>query len=274
MPQLVVDIPQSILDALEEHCAQSGETSDHAVARALADALQLDHGTLFQVSTSGALIEGVSGDAVSIAALKEHGDFGIGTFTGFDGEMVALDGRYFRVAGDGSVNEAADETMTPFAVVTHFAPRQSARLARFETMAGLEEQLDALRDSDNHFFAVRLDGEFSRIQTRSVSKTPVGQSLSVAAEHQSVFTYEAVSGALIGFWTPAYAKTVNIAGWHIHFISDDRSKGGHLLDCAADGLDCHIEALNDFRIAIPETTAFLKAQLTGDPTEALDKAEH
>jgi acetolactate decarboxylase len=273
MPELILDIPQSILDALEEHGRQTGEPAGHTVSRALADALQLEHGTLFQVSTAGALVEGVSGDAVSIGALREHGDFGLGTFTGFDGEMAALDGRFFRIAADGTVSQAQDGDMTPFAVVTHFVAEQSARLSASETIEDLHRKLNAGRDSDNHFFAARIDGRFTRIEARAVSKQPVGQSLSTAAGSQSVFSFDDVDGTLLGFWTPAYARTVNIAGWHLHFLSDDRTKGGHVLDCSSGPVNCRIEALNDFRIAIPETTEFLRANLAGDPTAALDRAE-
>jgi len=82
-----------------------------------------------------------------------------------------------------------------------------------------------------------------------------------------------IRGTLVGFWTPEYAKTVNIAGYHLHFLSDDKQKGGHLLDCRAKELNVKIEHSADFRMAIPETSEFLRADLTKDPTKALDQAE-
>ncbi len=59
MPRLTCDISQSLWDALHAAARESGESVAHLVSRALADTLQVDHGTLFQVSTSGALVEGV-----------------------------------------------------------------------------------------------------------------------------------------------------------------------------------------------------------------------
>jgi acetolactate decarboxylase len=274
MQKLKVRISQSLMAALREEQKLTGETIEHIVSRALADSLQVDHGTLFQVNTAGALVEGVSGDIVSIRTLREHGDFGLGTFTGFDGEMAVLDGHFFQIRGDGTITDAPDEAMAPFAVVTHFVPDQSFALNPYSSIADLVGQLDARRDSDNRFYAVRIDGTFKAVKTRAVCKQPVGESLSNAADAQAMFGFADVTGTMMGFWTPAYARTVNIAGWHIHFLSDDRTKGGHLLDCSADGGAVDFQTLNDFRIAIPETAGFLKAELGGDPTAALDKAEH
>jgi acetolactate decarboxylase len=36
--------------------------------------------------------------------IEKHGDFGIGTFEALDGEMIAVDGRYYQVTSDGSVH--------------------------------------------------------------------------------------------------------------------------------------------------------------------------
>jgi hypothetical protein len=38
-------------------------------------------------------------------------------------------------------------------------------------------------------------------------------------------------------------------------------------------MEAKMEDLDDLRLAIPETTQFLHADLTQDPSEALDKAE-
>ena len=55
--------------------------------------------------------------AVSVGVVREHGDFGLGTFEDLDGEMVVLDGHVFRVGSDGAVGEVRDDARTPFAVV-------------------------------------------------------------------------------------------------------------------------------------------------------------
>ena len=83
------------------------------------------------------------------------------------------------------------------------------------------------------------------------------------------FEFRNVAVTIVGFWTPPYARTVNVAGWHLHFLSDDRSAGGHLLDIEGVGLKAQVQHLDDFRMAIPESAEFLKADLSRDPSKAL-----
>jgi len=260
------------MNALEARAQMTGEPLNHIVMCALADHLEVPHATLFQVSTSGALVEGISQGVVTVGELKRHGDLGLGTFADLDGEMVVVDGRFWRVRGAGAVREAADSDLAPFAVVTSFRPERSIELARVASIDDLERQLDRLRTSDNLFFAVRIDGRFSRMHTRAVCKKP-GVSLIEAAADQAEFELDEAVGTIVGFWTPAYAKAVNIAGWHLHFLNEDRSGGGHVLDAAGSGLEAQVQHLDDFRMAIPESPEFLKADLSRDPSKALDKAE-
>jgi acetolactate decarboxylase len=272
MPNLSCEISQSLMDALQTRVRTTGEPLNHIVMRALADHLEIQHATLFQVSTSGALVEGISQGVVTVGELKRHGDLGLGTFADLDGEMVVVDGRFWRVPGAGKVREAADSDLAPFAVVTSFRPERSLELASVESIDDLLRQLDRLRTSNNLFFAVRIDGRFSRMHTRAVCKK-AGVGLVDAAANQVEFELHDIGGTIVGFWTPEYARTVNIAGWHLHFLSEDRSAGGHVLDVAGSTLKAQVQHLDDFRMAIPESPEFLRADLTRDPSKALDQAE-
>lgn len=273
MPKLTCEVSASLLDALDRAAAASGESRDHIVSRALAGALQVDHGTLFQVSTSGAIVEGLFGGVVSVGTLREHGDFGLGTFAGLDGEMIALDGAFFQMRSDGSIHRAEDAMQVPFALVTHFAGADEGTLAPFASMDELLALLDARRDSDNIFYAVRLAGRFSLVHDRVACKAGEHETLVEATSHQAEFRHADVEGTMVGFFTPPYARGIGIPGWHLHFISADVSRGGHVLGCAGQGIGLRMERLDDFRLAMPETAAFLKADLSGDTEAALDTAE-
>jgi acetolactate decarboxylase len=277
MPTLTCEISQSLADQLARQRERTGEPIAHIVMRALADALQVEHATLFQVSTSGALVEGIYQGVVAVGTLKEHGDFGLGTFTDLDGEMVALDGHYYQVRASGTVAEAPDSALVPFAVVTRFQPERTVELPAFASLDALQASLDAVRNSGNLFFAVRASGTFDYVKTRAVCKvetpTTLPTTLVEAASRQAEFEFTRISGTLVGFWTPEYAKAVNVAGYHLHFLSDDHQHGGHLLTCRGPGLQVQVEHTADFRMAIPETPQFLKADLTHDPSQALDRAE-
>jgi acetolactate decarboxylase len=234
---------------------------------------QVENNTLYQVSTATALVEGIYQGAVRIANLREHGDLGLGTFEDLDGEMVILDGQFFQVRCDGSVTEVADDVLSPFAVVSQFSPDPAVTLDECPDMSHLTSRFDSLRHSNNVFFALRVDGKFDYVHTRAMCRTQEGVPLIRAAAVQPEFEFRDISGTLVGFWTPEYAKTFNVPGYHLHFISDDRKHGGHLLQCRGANLRLQIQREGNYHVALPETEDFLKADLRRDPAADLAQAE-
>lgn len=274
MPELTARVDAGVIDALDALARTSGAPRDHLVERALAEYLGVEHHTLYQVSTAGALVEGVYQGAVSVGLVREHGDFGLGTFEDLDGEMVVLDGHVFRVSLAGDVHEVPDDATTPFAVVTRFGRPAPVALDEVDHLAALTAAIDAVRDSANVFFAVRVDGHFDTVHVRAACRTAPGVPLAVATEEQAEFELGAVDGTLVGFWSPPYASGVEVAGYHLHFLTDDRTAGGHVLDCRGRGLRLWIQEESDVHLALPDTAAFRAADLTHDPTADLDRAEH
>jgi acetolactate decarboxylase len=268
-------IPDTQKGALVDRRRTSGETVDAIVEKALVEHLQAGWSTLFQVSTAGALVEGVHEGAVSIHFLKRHGDLGLGTFTNLDGEMVVVDGRCYQVRSDGSVREVDDAERSPYAVLTRFNPDAPVAPATCAGVADLHKRLDALRTTDNLFYAYRIDGLFDFVRTRAVPKVEEGTRLLAAAAKQPEFDFHNVRGTLVGFWSPGYVKVLTVPGYHFHFLTEDRKAGGHLLDCrtADRALTARIEREANLRIALPETSAFLKADLSQDGSAELDQAE-
>jgi acetolactate decarboxylase len=273
MEQLRSILSPGLWHALVDHIVRTQEPIAHVISKALAEYLDVSHHTLYQVSTSTALVEGIYQGAVRIKTLREHGDLGLGTFENLDGEMVVVDGRFFQVRADGSVQECGDDVLSPFAVVTRFHPDATVLQDRCRDLSHLTEQFDKLRQTDNIFFALRVDGHFDYVHTRAMCRTKEGVPLVQAAAVQPEFEFHDVSGTLVGFWTPEYAKTLNVPGYHLHFISADLKSGGHLLQCQGTNLRLQIQRAGDYRIALPETEDFLKADLRRDPTAALATAE-
>jgi acetolactate decarboxylase len=266
-------IPAPIWDALQARQRATGDAVDEIVGAALADYLQVGSSTLFQISTAGALVEGVYRGELTVGTLKEHGDLGLGTFDGLDGEMVVVDGRVYQVRSDGSVNEVGDHVRTPYAVITKFDPGPPVELGGCASLAELQWWLDGLRSSDNLFYAIRIDGRFDRVRTRAVARTAEGVPLVEAAAHQPEFEISDVPGTLVGFWSPAYMKTLTVPGYHLHFLTADRTAGGHLLDCSGRDLVARIERESNLRLSLPRTAAFLKADFRRDTTDDLARAE-
>jgi acetolactate decarboxylase len=208
-----------------------------------------------------------------VVRFVEHGDLGLGTFEGLDGEMVIVDEHFFQVRSDGLVREVDDNVLSPFALITGFAPEPAVTLDHCQDLAHMTSRFDTLRHSDNVFFALRVDGKFDYVHTRAMCRTKEGVPLVQAASVQPEFEFHDIAGTLVGFWSPEYVKTLNVPGYHLHFISTDRTHGGHLLQCRGRGLRLQIQREGDYHIALSETTDFLKADLRRDPTADLARAE-
>jgi acetolactate decarboxylase len=266
-------VPSSLKAALDAEVSRTNTTASAIVTAALSRYLGVQLHTLFQVSTSGALVAGVYDGEVTVKSILEHGDFGLGTFANLDGEMVVLDGRVYQVRGDGSVSEAVPEASAPFAVVTRFSPQTRTGIASVESFKELETRCDQHRNSGNLFYAMRLDGRFKRVRTRAVNPPAEGTRLVDAAKAQSEFRFENIDGTLIGLWSPGFSSAFSVPGYHFHFISSDRQHGGHLLDVEAAALDLKVEALADFHLALPESEAFVKADLSKNTNDELAYAE-
>jgi acetolactate decarboxylase len=273
MASLSATIPASLKTALDAEAMRTGRDVSSVVTSALSEFLGLPVHTLFQISISGALVAGVYDREVSVRSILEHGDFGLGTFAHLDGEMVVLDGRAYQVQGSGRVLEARPDAGAPFAVVTRFSPQLQIDIGSVASFSDLEAFCDQYRSSGNIFYAMRLDGNFKRVRTRAVNPPQPGTRLVDAARAQSEFSFEGIDGTLVGLWSPGFSSAFSVAGYHFHFLSNDRRHGGHVLEVAADSLRLRVEPLTDFRLALPESEAFLRADLSKNTAEELAYAE-
>jgi acetolactate decarboxylase len=273
MHHLKCTLSAGLWELLHGESQKTGEPVSHIVNKALADYFDVLHHTMYQVSTSAALVEGIYEGAVRVGTLREHGDLGLGTFENLDGEMVVVDGHFYHVRSDGSVQEAGDDVLSPFAVIARFVPDAQLDLAQCPDLNHLAAQFDALRNTQNIFYALRVDGHFDYVHVRAMCKTAEGVPLAQAAAVQPEFEFRDIAGTLVGFWTPEYAKTLNVSGYHLHFLSSDHTRGGHLLQCRGSGWHLQIQREGDFHIALPETADFLKADLRRDPSADLAQAE-
>lgn len=229
---------------------------------------------LYQVSTLGALVEGVYDGNLAVGELKKHGDLGLGTFDAMDGEMVMLDGRVYRVGADGKAEEVGDGETTPFATVTFFEADHTGSLEGPFDLAHLEEMLDTVLPTKNIPYAVKIEGAFARVKTRSIPRqTKPYPRLAEVAAKQPTFEFQKVEGTLVGFRCPRYAKGLNLPGWHLHFLTADRTAGGHVLELVTDKVRFAIDYTFAIHVALPKGGAFWEADLGGDKSADLERAE-
>lgn len=90
---------------------------------------------------------------------------------------------------------------------------------------------------------------------------------------QPTFEYERVRGTLMGFRTPPYMKGLNVPGYHLHFITEDHSRGGHVLACTIGQATLSIDFTSAFHMVLPKSGSFSRIDLTQDKQEELEKVE-
>ncbi|MBN2831501.1 MAG: acetolactate decarboxylase [Candidatus Omnitrophica bacterium] len=229
-----------------------------------------------QVSTIDALLVGVYDGHMDLKELRNYGDFGIGTFEGLDGEMILLNGKFYKVRADGKIYRPRLYEKTPFACVTKFTPDYSEAISGPVNFKALEEKINSVVPYQNRFCAFILHGDFNRVQTRSVSaqKKPY-PALKEVIKNQPVFELLNVRGSLIGFRSPDFIKGLNVPGYHIHFVTDDFLAGGHVLEFEATKGTLKIDTVHDWiSIYLPaDNQCFNEADLKTDRAEELDSVE-
>jgi acetolactate decarboxylase len=268
-----VHLPPALAEQLGARRKQTGQTLSAIVVQALERVLGDNDKTVFQTSTVNALMEGASTGEMTMGELKTHGDFGLGTFDGLDGEMIELDGKVFQVRADGHAHAVEDSARTPFATVSFFKADESARLDRVASQDEMLAKVATMLPSQNIFHAVRIEGRFDYVKTRAVAKQDKSVGLEDAVREEPIFEFHDVEGAIVGFFTPDYLRGVNVPGYHLHFITADRSAGGHMLDCRTKDVTIKIHHTPEFELGTPGTEEFLKADLSRDHTEAIAKIE-
>lgn len=220
-----------------------------------------------------ALVEGFYEENTSLAEIRRHGDFGIGTFNDLDGEMLLLDGVFYQTRSDGRVYPVADNVFSPFACVTFFAPLTWDEVEGNYDYAAFNSLLASLIPSPNMLYAIRIEGAFAYVKTRSVPRQENYRPLAKVAADQPTFDLYNVQGVLAGFYTPQFMASLNVPGFHLHFLSDDHTSGGHLLNCSMAKGRIGLQLIRRLELALPVTFDYLTADLSRDTSKDLDKAE-
>jgi acetolactate decarboxylase len=237
-------------------------------------ALPSGRGRITQVSVLNALMSGRYDGVMPIPELLRGGDFGLGTLDHLDGELIVLDGRAYQVRGDGVVVAVGPDRSTPFALVTPFAPDGEFACPRVGNIADLDARLDDALGRKNHFLAVRVDGRFAAITLRSVHRQePPYRPLGEVVKGQSVWTHGEVSGTLVGIRCPAWIGGLNVPGYHWHFLSDDHTVGGHVLDCRAREVRVRFQVCHDWRIKLDRSAGCKGVDLGADLSHDLRRVE-
>jgi acetolactate decarboxylase len=217
---------------------------------------------LFQVSTINALLEGIYDGDYSFKELKNHGDLGLGTFNSLDGEMTMIDGEVYQIKADGNVYVMPDSAKTPFSVVTFFEEDISIVLDSLLDYNSLEAFLDNELPTENLIYAIKIEGLFKYVRTRSVpAQEKPYPPLAEVVKTQAEFEFQNVRGTLVGFRLPEFMNGINVPKYHLHFVTEDRKGGGHLLECETEKIKIGIDFTEEIFVSLPRSKEFYDADL-------------
>jgi acetolactate decarboxylase len=229
---------------------------------------------VFQNAPINALLAGCYSGTMTVDDLGKHGDFGFGTLDALDGEMVVLDHAFYQIQADGKARLLNEKDTSPFATVTFFKAGQELFSDRTLGYQELMKFLDSKLPSENLIYAIKVEGKFPLLKVRSAARQkkpfPV---LTEAIKEQKIFELKGQEGTLVGFRFPPYTEGINVPGYHFHFLSKDKTLGGHVLDLQVQGAYIQLDESHKFSMDLPGSEDFLKFRFEADTKEAIQKIE-
>ena len=230
--------------------------------------------TLFQASTWNALALGNFDTVISVRELLRCADTGVGIGTALDGVITFENGAAYKTAPDGEVTVMRPEDSMAFAAAMVFdenAPEIA--LNGIDDLTSLKQMLAPfVQGNPNLFYMIKAGGVFKTMHTQSWNSCrkpyPV---LSEAAKSRNEFCFENTRGNVIAVWCPRYVDGICIPDWHFHYLSSDKTQGGHILDLSAERLHLKINRIGRFDLLLPQTTEFAHCELREGKSAAAER---
>lgn len=216
---------------------------------------------IFQFSTINALMSGVFTGFFDVKTIKACGNFGLGCSEGLRGEVIISDNIVREAKGTDPIEVMNDSDKLPFAQVTNYNPDKTVEVEGI-TKTNLYSKLGEYTLLDNVFLAIEIEGLFDQLKIRTPNLNgKTYKDASAVSKNQIVRTFENIEGKLIGFWTPEFFDKVSVAGFHIHFISQDEQIGGHVIDFDLNKGKLSYEVKNKLNIELPNDNSYLEKDL-------------
>lgn len=232
---------------------------------------------LYQISTLNDLMLGDYNGTCTVEQLLHHGDTGIGTYNGLDGEAIIINGKCYNGRANGEVSLMSNKDTLPFTTVTYFDENSKENSISFDSIETFKALLDKKLESNNYFYMIKMEGKFTvRVRSCFKQEKPY-EPLYKVAKDQREFEYHDIEGYVVGVYCPNYVEGMNLPGWHIHFISKDFTKGGHILKLAGENVKYKLNKLNGWELVLPETNEFATNNLKEDlsqKTQAVEGSSH
>ncbi|MEB5477327.1 acetolactate decarboxylase [Acinetobacter pollinis] len=210
---------------------------------------------IYQFSTIGALMSGYFSPDQDIYKVCSCSSIGLGCSENLNAEMTILNGTPYTATAEEALKTPEAPLEVPFYQVTSFDHFQEYHIGEASTK-NLEQFVQAVIPLNNNFIALRIKATFHELTLRRPYASSETRSVQEVSDHQEVSTYKEIQGHLIGFWTPEMFGRISVPGFHFHFLSEDKSVSGHVLDYYFSSALLQCEEKNVIEITHPKTSAF------------------
>ena len=219
-------------------------------------------GTIWQNAPSISLENGLYDGISTVGDLKRHGTQGIGAFDQLDGEMVGVDGVFYRVTQDSVAHVPDDRETLPFCMVTAFGGTDSHEIPKDMSKDRLFDWIDERLRTRNLFYALRLDGTFRDVRSRCLPRQqrPFPK-LKEVEKVQTEYEYDSLDGTMVGFRAPSYVGRTSPPSYHLHFVSADRTFGGHVISFVGCHATLTVDRITRQEILYPTAEEFAATEL-------------
>lgn len=233
---------------------------------------------IYQVSTLQALALGYTRPVVNVQELLEHGDTGLGTFENVDGEMIVLDGICYQAKPDGSIVCSEDDAGVPFAVSGFVKDGRKFKIDEMKSLDAIKMDLTVRIEEDfglNSIHIARIDGWFHNIHARAGApyRSQHVSLKDILSKTQKDFCFEQLHGTLVCVYYPDYMDGINASGWHMHFLSEDRTLGGHVFEASLSKGECTLQKMDRIDIQLPREAAFDTYSLKEASQDEIEEVE-
>lgn len=214
--------------------------------------------SLYQYGNTSALLSGAIEGEMTYRQLQSKGGFGLGTFNRIDGELIALDGKFYKISQKGKTIPVDLSWKTPFVELVNFTQTKPTHYTEINNYAALKQFIRPHLDNPNIPYAIKVTGTFQFLELRSRSPRKVFETKDVMEE---TYTVENIKGTLVGFWFPDYLLNLSVPEFHFHFIAENTQISGHVLELKAESADVSINKINQIEMIFPQSDVFKNAKI-------------
>ena len=239
------------------NCQEEKERTDKEVSEK-SEAVMENPDIFYQYSIWYAFVNKIFEGDLSAKELKTKGDIGLGSYNLLDGELIMLNGILYQASEDGKVHKPEDSKKIVYANAAFFNKDFSYELPKVESYDNLRAIINDKLPTKNFFYAFKIHGEFSKMKCGGLhkQKAPFEKGLDVLIPERPIFERENFKGTMVGFYCPTFIGNINVAGYHLHFVSDDEKFAGHVMEFEGENLTLEIDELHKYQFDLPNTEDF------------------